>query len=159
MKCTYRRTNRFQFHSWCRWTAQCSRTCTPGSHDSSHDSPRNTFHRSGTEHCRNVPTADTLRHHLLATQTISYFALVQQPSIVVSLVSACLSTLISSLYRGNDILHTFNICSSEMYTYILSIMCICVFYIVGFIVLYLSLIHIWRCRRIERCRSRWSPYH
>eukprot|EP00826_Nyctotherus_ovalis_P032294 TRINITY_DN26032_c0_g1_i1.p1 TRINITY_DN26032_c0_g1~~TRINITY_DN26032_c0_g1_i1.p1 ORF type:complete len:340 (-),score=123.55 TRINITY_DN26032_c0_g1_i1:9-1028(-) len=27
---------------------------------------------------------------------------------------------------------------------------------VGFI---LSLIHICRCRRIERCRSRWSPYH
>ena len=26
-------------------------------------------------------------------------------------------------------------------------------------ILYLSLIHIWRCRRIERCRSRWSPYH
>eukprot|EP00826_Nyctotherus_ovalis_P042968 TRINITY_DN4490_c0_g1_i10.p1 TRINITY_DN4490_c0_g1~~TRINITY_DN4490_c0_g1_i10.p1 ORF type:complete len:935 (-),score=369.78 TRINITY_DN4490_c0_g1_i10:25-2829(-) len=26
-------------------------------------------------------------------------------------------------------------------------------------VLYLSLIHICRCRRIERCRSRWSPYH
>ena len=26
-------------------------------------------------------------------------------------------------------------------------------------VLILSLIHIWRCRRIERCRSRWSPYH
>ena len=26
-------------------------------------------------------------------------------------------------------------------------------------VLDLSLIHIWRCRRIERCRSRWSPYH
>ena len=25
--------------------------------------------------------------------------------------------------------------------------------------LFLSLIHIWRCRRIERCRSRWSPYH
>ena len=25
--------------------------------------------------------------------------------------------------------------------------------------LYLSIIHIWRCRRIERCRSRWSPYH
>ena len=24
---------------------------------------------------------------------------------------------------------------------------------------FLSLIHIWRCRRIERCRSRWSPYH
>ena len=23
----------------------------------------------------------------------------------------------------------------------------------------LSLIHIRRCRRIERCRSRWSPYH
>ena len=23
----------------------------------------------------------------------------------------------------------------------------------------LSLIHIWRCRRIERCRSRWSPYN
>ena len=23
----------------------------------------------------------------------------------------------------------------------------------------LSLIHIWRCWRIERCRSRWSPYH
>ena len=27
------------------------------------------------------------------------------------------------------------------------------------VLLYLSLIHIWRCRRIERCRSRWSPYH
>ena len=27
------------------------------------------------------------------------------------------------------------------------------------ICLLLSLIHIWRCRRIERCRSRWSPYH
>ena len=26
-------------------------------------------------------------------------------------------------------------------------------------VLDLSLIHICRCRRIERCRSRWSPYH
>ena len=25
--------------------------------------------------------------------------------------------------------------------------------------MHLSLIHIWRCRRIERCRSRWSPYH
>ena len=25
--------------------------------------------------------------------------------------------------------------------------------------MFLSLIHIWRCRRIERCRSRWSPYH
>ena len=24
---------------------------------------------------------------------------------------------------------------------------------------FLSLIHICRCRRIERCRSRWSPYH
>ena len=23
----------------------------------------------------------------------------------------------------------------------------------------LSLIHIWRCRRITGCRSRWSPYH
>ena len=25
--------------------------------------------------------------------------------------------------------------------------------------LYLSLIHIWRCRRLLTCRSRWSPYH
>ena len=25
--------------------------------------------------------------------------------------------------------------------------------------LYLSLIHIWRCRRYSLCRSRWSPYH
>ena len=24
---------------------------------------------------------------------------------------------------------------------------------------YLSLIHIWRCRRYSLCRSRWSPYH
>ena len=24
---------------------------------------------------------------------------------------------------------------------------------------WLSLIHICRCRRIESCRSRWSPYH
>ena len=23
----------------------------------------------------------------------------------------------------------------------------------------LSLIHIWRCRRLPQCRSRWSPYH
>ena len=23
----------------------------------------------------------------------------------------------------------------------------------------LSLIHIWRCRRVSQCRSRWSPYH
>ena len=29
----------------------------------------------------------------------------------------------------------------------------------GYGVINLSLIHIWRCRRIERCRSRWSPYH
>ena len=29
----------------------------------------------------------------------------------------------------------------------------------SYIVEDLSLIHIWRCRRIERCRSRWSPYH
>ena len=26
-------------------------------------------------------------------------------------------------------------------------------------ILYLSLIHIWRCRRYSLCRSRWSPYH
>ena len=26
-------------------------------------------------------------------------------------------------------------------------------------VIALSLIHILRCRRIERCTSRWSPYH
>ena len=25
--------------------------------------------------------------------------------------------------------------------------------------LQLSLIHIWRCRRLVECRSRWSPYH
>ena len=24
---------------------------------------------------------------------------------------------------------------------------------------HLSLIHIWRCRRVTVCRSRWSPYH
>ena len=30
---------------------------------------------------------------------------------------------------------------------------------IGQIAASLSLIHIWRCRRIERCRSRWSPYH
>ena len=27
------------------------------------------------------------------------------------------------------------------------------------IISYLSLIHIWRCRRSTLCRSRWSPYH
>ena len=27
------------------------------------------------------------------------------------------------------------------------------------VIIGLSLIHIWRCRRIRRCRSRWSPYH
>ena len=27
------------------------------------------------------------------------------------------------------------------------------------IVQLLSLIHIWRCRRVWGCRSRWSPYH
>eukprot|EP00826_Nyctotherus_ovalis_P063586 TRINITY_DN9328_c0_g1_i3.p1 TRINITY_DN9328_c0_g1~~TRINITY_DN9328_c0_g1_i3.p1 ORF type:complete len:258 (+),score=80.21 TRINITY_DN9328_c0_g1_i3:210-983(+) len=31
--------------------------------------------------------------------------------------------------------------------------------VVSDIVKNLSLIHICRCRRIERCRSRWSPYH
>ena len=25
--------------------------------------------------------------------------------------------------------------------------------------IHLSLIHIWRCRRLLTCRSRWSPYH
>ena len=30
---------------------------------------------------------------------------------------------------------------------------------IGFFTLYLSLIHIWRCRRYAVCRSRWSPYH
>ena len=30
---------------------------------------------------------------------------------------------------------------------------------VSCLMLYLSLIHIWRCRRRLRCRSRWSPYH
>eukprot|EP00826_Nyctotherus_ovalis_P048046 TRINITY_DN5620_c0_g3_i1.p1 TRINITY_DN5620_c0_g3~~TRINITY_DN5620_c0_g3_i1.p1 ORF type:complete len:385 (-),score=66.73 TRINITY_DN5620_c0_g3_i1:22-1176(-) len=31
--------------------------------------------------------------------------------------------------------------------------------VIGFIPLYLSLIHICRCRRSTLCRSRWSPYH
>ena len=35
----------------------------------------------------------------------------------------------------------------------------CVFFVCLFVRSSLSLIHIWRCRRIERCRSRWSPYH
>ena len=26
-------------------------------------------------------------------------------------------------------------------------------------IIFLSLIHIWRCRRLLTCRSRWSPYH
>ena len=29
----------------------------------------------------------------------------------------------------------------------------------GMIIILLSLIHIWRCRRSTLCRSRWSPYH
>ena len=29
----------------------------------------------------------------------------------------------------------------------------------GQCVISLSLIHIWRCRRVSQCRSRWSPYH
>ena len=33
------------------------------------------------------------------------------------------------------------------------------FYLFQFKLLNLSLIHIWRCRRRLRCRSRWSPYH
>ena len=32
-------------------------------------------------------------------------------------------------------------------------------YSLSIFVLYLSLIHIWRCRRRNTCRSRWSPYH
>ena len=35
---------------------------------------------------------------------------------------------------------------------------VCVF-TVTVIISNLSLIHIWRCRRRLRCRSRWSPYH
>ena len=27
------------------------------------------------------------------------------------------------------------------------------------VIIYLSLIHIWRCRRSTLCRFRWSPYH
>ena len=34
-----------------------------------------------------------------------------------------------------------------------------IFAIVYLIHMYLSLIHIWRCRRLLTCRSRWSPYH
>ena len=34
----------------------------------------------------------------------------------------------------------------------------CVFFSIT-MVLKLSLIHIWRCRRYSLCRSRWSPYH
>ena len=32
-------------------------------------------------------------------------------------------------------------------------------YNVLYTVIMLSLIHIWRCRRLLTCRSRWSPYH
>ena len=34
---------------------------------------------------------------------------------------------------------------------------ICIFH--QYAICLLSLIHIWRCRRRLRCRSRWSPYH
>ena len=30
---------------------------------------------------------------------------------------------------------------------------------ISFFISSLSLIHIWRCRRLLTCRSRWSPYH
>ena len=33
------------------------------------------------------------------------------------------------------------------------------FFSLFFATLFLSLIHIWRCRRSTLCRSRWSPYH
>ena len=29
----------------------------------------------------------------------------------------------------------------------------------SYLIISLSLIHIWRCRRYSLCRSRWSPYH
>ena len=32
-------------------------------------------------------------------------------------------------------------------------------FIIIIIIMFLSLIHIWRCRRSTLCRSRWSPYH
>ena len=32
-------------------------------------------------------------------------------------------------------------------------------FVVFWVTLNLSLIHIWRCRRSTLCRSRWSPYH
>ena len=35
----------------------------------------------------------------------------------------------------------------------------CISSLVTQIILKLSLIHIWRCRRSYACRSRWSPYH
>ena len=35
----------------------------------------------------------------------------------------------------------------------------CVIHSVTCTVHELSLIHIWRCRRSHKCRSRWSPYH
>ena len=41
--------------------------------------------------------------------------------------------------------------------------CCCGCFLTGWfflaVLLWLSLIHIWRCRRSTLCRSRWSPYH
>ena len=45
---------------------------------------------------------------------------------------------------------------AKSYSWISPPSSITLFWVAG---LHLSLIHIWRCRRRLRCRSRWSPYH
>ena len=48
------------------------------------------------------------------------------------------------------LLCTCNMCSRAWLHIYVHLLCTCNM---------LSLIHIWRCRRLLRCRSRWSPYH
>eukprot|EP00826_Nyctotherus_ovalis_P033765 TRINITY_DN27516_c0_g1_i1.p1 TRINITY_DN27516_c0_g1~~TRINITY_DN27516_c0_g1_i1.p1 ORF type:complete len:101 (+),score=11.44 TRINITY_DN27516_c0_g1_i1:63-365(+) len=84
-----------------------------------------------------IPTTDTLKF----TSLLNFSAVNQLPALVIGPIGTGKTLYTHSFIKSLDP------------------SCFAALLLVFSANLTLSLIHICRCRRIERCRSRWSPYH
>ena len=125
-----------------------------------------------------LPWAWTLCRHREAVQSLwtclptSFFIRIplirrRVPSITHTIIYTHTETFIKcSVYTSRDILYLLCYIPPRWFVrrivlYMLHEYQICVYSRLYHIdtIIYLSLIHIWRCRRSTLCRSRWSPYH